>query len=81
MQCAVVALFLLSERRRRRENELSQQIFGKKENRQCERGKYLSYVLLNVAIISGCVLLDITQVLLGFFSLVNKRFAASLQAT
>lgn len=81
MQCVLVVLFLLSERGSRKENELSPQIFGKKENRQYERGKYLSYVLLNVAVISGCVLPDITQDPLGFFSLVNKRFPASLQAT
>lgn len=56
VQCVLLALFSFGERVSRRENELSLQVFGKKENRLCERGKYLSYVLLNVAIISGCIL-------------------------
>lgn len=83
--CGVLslALFLFSESVSRKENEVSLQIFGKKETRLCERGKYLSYVILNVSVLSDCVLPYIPQHkrdLLGYSSLVNKRFPASLQA-
>lgn len=50
----------------------------------CVRGKYLSYVLLSVDAISGCVLPYIPQhkrEQLGFSSLVNKRFSVTLQTT
>lgn len=83
--CSVLLLpsFLFNNKVSRKQNEISLQIFGKKEARLCEWGKYLSYVILNLAVLSGCVLPRIPQHkrdLFGFSSVVNQRFLASLQA-